>query len=210
MKHPKENNKDLRGKEDQDISVLFNRKRKMADDEGGIKKKQSIDQNHNNAQELSDEAALTPLPIDDLLDFSELNETKNESNLNEKSEENNNLTEFNNLLSKLSPLAKVDDSTISKLVENLEALSKLDLNKRDNTTDTKVSSAEVHDSGKDKSSDLSGLLFSCKSVQDVTSKFQEFEYSEEKGGVVCCVREPNTNNFCSAGFLNTKVVGMII
>lgn len=97
--------------------------------------------------------------------------------MNEKTEENNNLTEFNNLLSKLSPLAKVDDSTISKLVENLEALSKLDLNKRDNTTDTKVSSA-------DKSSDLSGLLFSCKSVQDVTSKFQEFEYSEERGGVV--------------------------
>ena len=131
MKHPNQNSKDLRGKEDQDISVLFNRKRKMADDKGGLKKTKSIDQNHNNAQELSDEAASTPLPTDDLLDFSdtELNETKNETNLNEKTEQNNNLTEFNNLLSKLSPLAKVDDSTISKLVENLEALSKLDLNK---------------------------------------------------------------------------------
>jgi macrodomain Ter protein organizer (MatP/YcbG family) len=79
MKHPNQNSKDLREKEDQGISVLFNRKRKMADDEGGLKKKKYIDQNYNNAQKLSDEAASTPLPTDDLIDFSdtELNETKN-------------------------------------------------------------------------------------------------------------------------------------
>ena len=150
-----------------------------------MNKKPTIDQNQNNVQELSDVADSTVLPTDDIPDFSELNETKND--MDEKTEENNNLTEFNSLLSKLSPLAKLDDSTISKLVENLEALSKLDLNKRDNTTDTKVISTEEYNTGKDKSSDLSELLFSCKSVQDVTSKFQEFEYSEEKEGVVCCL-----------------------
>ena len=43
---------------------------------------------------------------------------------------NHNLEGFNNLLSKLAPLASIDDSTILKLAENLEALSKIDINKK--------------------------------------------------------------------------------
>ena len=66
-----------------------------------------------------------------------------------------------------------------------------------------IESKDKGDTGAaDKRSDMSGLLFSCKTVQDVTSKFQEFDYNEDKEAIVCCVcsiGEQKPLNFSGSG-----------
>ena len=89
--------------------------------------------------------------------------------------------ELNNLLKKLAPLAKLEDETVTKLVENLEALAKLTI-KEDYKEKNKSDIETV-----EKSDDVASLLFACKNIPDVTSKFQEFEYDKEAEAVVCCV-----------------------
>ena len=49
--------------------------------------------------------------------------SQHEKDSNEAKEENNNTAEFHDLLSKLTPLANLDEATVSKLVKNIEALN---------------------------------------------------------------------------------------
>ena len=198
MKHPNENFKDLRGKEDQDISNMFKRKRENDDTIGRKKTKLSVIDDQQNSKLLA-EAAATPLPLDTGL-ISD-NDVSGDENTG-KGEVNNNLEGFNNLLSKLAPLASIDDSTILKLAENLEALSKIDINKKPDKDTIECKDKGDPSGPADKRSDMSGLLFSCKTVQDVTSKFQEFDYNEDKEAMVCCVcsiGEQKPLNFSGSG-----------
>ena len=134
--------------------------------------------------------------------------SQHEKDSNEAKEENNNTAEFHDLLSKLTPLANLDEATVSKLVENIEALSKMDLKEsalKESKSEEKVADAEK--------TGLNGLLYTCKSIEDITSKFQEFEYDEEKEGIICCVcslRDPSPLNnnqnipFSNTGFFKFK------
>ena len=49
------------------------------------------------------------------------------------------------------------------------------------------SASVKEDTSKTKDFDLNTLLFSCHSIIDITTKFQEFEYSAELDGMVCSV-----------------------
>ena len=80
------------------------------------------------------------------------------------------------------PLATLEKETIEKLVEAVDAFSKLDLTGRQSTSREDASKI-----ANDANIDVSSLLYSCKSVEDIISRFQEFEHSPSKGELVCCV-----------------------
>ena len=91
--------------------------------------------------------------------------------------------ELQSLVTKLAPLANVEVETITKLAQNIERLTKLSL-----VPENDHKSASVkEDTAKTKDFDLNTLLFSCHSIIDITTKFQEFEYSAELDGMVCSV-----------------------
>ena len=91
---------------------------------------------------------------------------------------------LNNLIVKLAPLARLEGETIAKLADNIENLAKLSISPQEDKN--KPKSKKV-DTTKTEDFDLTTLFFSCHSVADITTKFQEFVYNAVVGGFVCCV-----------------------
>ena len=95
---------------------------------------------------------------------------------------------------KLAPLARLEDETINKMVENLEALARLSLKDKE---DERLKKGGNQEPGQNNA--ISSLLFSCKNISDITRKFQEFEFEKEAGGVVCCVCSAQESSCSFAG-----------
>ena len=87
------------------------------------------------------------------------------------------------LVAKLAPLAQLDGDTVAKLVENIDNLAKLSIAPR-----VSENNKEGHPLPKNPDLDLNTLLYSCHSVQDIITKFQEFEYEADLGGFICCLQ----------------------
>ena len=100
--------------------------------------------------------------------------------LEDDTENDQTILDLNTLLTNLAPLANLDESTISKLVTNIEELAKLSLEPKvaEQPTETSTTNATL---------DNDTLLLSCNSLVDITTRFQEYEYDEKLGGVICCV-----------------------
>ena len=203
--HPSEDFKDLRSKSDNSIQTMFKSKSKRAfpfnndDDEPPIKvaNHQISDINSNLAMQpaVSDEASSTRFSLtsevsgltSDQPSPGSITQPENDEN---KYVEAADTLEISRLLEKLSPLAQLDENTISKLVTNIEELSKMKLE----------SKPAVRDSHVDQSSagsmmDNETILMSSCSLADITTRFQEFEYNAKLGGVICilCSAQANDN-----------------
>ena len=196
-KHPTENCKDHRSKSDKSIKSMFTAKRSCPDQNISVdeppKKKVStlaIDSNHNLAiadSALDDSSVNTSLAtgsVDSIFPVASIDPDVEKTEIK--------AFEVKTLLEKLAPLSQLDESTISNFAKNIEEFSKLKLHS--------IASAEKDAETEPDITDINSesLLMSCKSLGDITSRFQEFEYNENLGGVVCtvctCDKNPaNTN-----------------
>ena len=118
------------------------------------------------------------------------------ANIDNTDSQNISIAELNNLVTKLAPLANLEADTIAKLADNIEKLTTLTLVQG---ADSKCTDAKV-DTSKMVDVDFNTMFFSCHSVADITTKFQEFEYSAELDGIVCSACNPEEPSLKSSVF----------
>ena len=214
--HPGKNFKDLRTKSDNSIDTMFKSKRILNIDsaseqsaEQQVSKKVrlagvNIDYNGNTVSanqitkplEISSEhdeinllnsSLSTPvgsseptLKLPSATSLTTGSTSEEASQIEEDIDRENNGAEvfdISNLLAKLAPLAKLDEAAVARLASNIEELAKLKLEPEVTQIPTKDSS----------NLDSGALLMSCNSIEDITNRFQEYEYDEQLGAMICCV-----------------------
>ena len=218
FKHPQEDNKNLRGKNNKSIKNMIGSKKSgikrpspFAPDSSVEHKRiltntaKDYDDNQNQSKdndsspevlvldtlltevhetEVSDADSLSASICNDQFQL-DIHEATHDINANvvDNDLKNVSIAELNSLVTKLAPLANLESDTIAKLADNIDRLTTLSLVQ---VADPKCTDAN-EDTAKILDVDLNTLFFSCHSVTDITTKFQEFEYSAELDGILCSV-----------------------
>ena len=216
LKHQKEDNKNLRGKNNQSIKNMFGSKKSgikrpspFAPDSSVEHKRiltntaKDYDDNQNQSKdndsppevlvldtllteghetEVSDADSLSASICNDQFQL-DIHEATHDINANvvDNDLKNVSIAELNSLVTKLAPLANLESDTIAKLADNIDKLTTLSLAQGadPNCTDANEETAKILDV------DLITLFFSCYSVTDITTKFQEsVVYSSAKRSCV--------------------------
>ena len=192
-KHPGENCKDLRARSENSIKNMFTAKRCIDPNKEVEPERKKARENESNTDYNSN---ITDPQGTTVTDYSSLTEKNacfplatsvSGSKSTCEKEEIDEVSGVIQLLEKLAPLSKLDEVSVSRFVANIEGLSRLQL--APEVTTTKSNTLNL---------DNDSLLLSCKSLDEITNVFQEYEYDEQLEAIFCSI--------CSVKDSNNKVL----
>ena len=145
--HSKEDWKDLRDKSNKSIQDMFAKQTSTikrpappqdtnVDISENFSGDDSLDINQNKPDDTSDgvQVNLSGLDVSNDVAADDSNKKDEENN---KLDQADSITALNQLLTKMAPLAKLEDDTISKLVDNIESIAKLTISSKEPQSEKK-------------------------------------------------------------------------